>query len=245
VRKDEENCRAVFDAFLHSRLPEKTRIEWNPGTNPPDYFLHLDGFTYAVEITALSLKYESGARRMVMRSLVTSLHQFAESIEDGARSAGILRGSYLLYVSKPIEDFERLRGKLALRIVGYIESTQALSSAPEETVFEQGRQRITICKTGAQKDQLAMGGPSLAKRESEAAVEVCDLLQEALAGKAYKLRHIAPPWVLVIRDAYLFAEPRLFSDCLSHLQSVADFHTVFLVSQGGGSMLYTQEKSWL
>jgi hypothetical protein len=161
-----------------------------------------------------------------------------------ATRTGVLRGSYVLFISKPIEGLNRLEGDLRRRLVEYIANTQADSSAPEETILKQGRQHITIRKYGEEKNQVAMGGPVVGRWEGEAAAELCTLLQEVLKQKAHKLRHITRPWILLICDSYLFAEPKMFSDCLPLLQSVADFHTIFLVSERNGVVLHTQEPSW-
>ena len=59
--ENEEFCKSKFDDFIRAKL-RYSSIHWDDVAQtdePPDYFLHLDGIKYAVEVTLLMEKTEA------------------------------------------------------------------------------------------------------------------------------------------------------------------------------------------
>jgi hypothetical protein len=88
---------------------------------------------------------------------------------------------------------------------------------------------------------VVLGGPFFGKWEGEAVADARALLDKVLSNKRQKLRQVAYPPILLIRDAYVFADAAMLRDGLAGVDSVAAFHTVFLVTEGSGFVLYSRE----
>jgi len=174
-----------------------------------------------------------------------------DKIESNARSEGYLQGDYLVSFPTPIDDFASVRDEIQAKLLEYIHSTKALEKASLEMVFEkvisqQRPQQCGIQKVGSHLDRVVAGGPVWFKWEGDAARDICDLLIESLLTKVNKLRNINEPKILLLLDEYSFADRYMYENCLSHLSSLVDFHTIFVVySSKGGFTLHSENRNWL
>lgn len=244
---NEEFCKQEFDAFLQ-RTVSVSKSLWRDverANEPPDYYLSLDGTWYAVEVTTITGQLQVGSRSLPQVEVVAALRGFARAIESQAKRDGFLRGMYIVSFGRPIDDFRLLRERIRDSLLGYIKSTQGLSSAPEEVVFRRGRQFCSIRKHRSAPDSVGVGGPWLGRWEAVLADEICDLLAERLRDKAHKLRKVEEPKILLLRDRYHFADRADYWACMAGFPFLGCFHTLFVARSSAESfVLHSQEPAW-
>lgn len=243
----EELCKDRFADFLCGLYPASA-ICWqkvHQSSEPPDYYVFLDGARYAVEVTTLMEKVAGS--QLPFATVVASFEGFVEDIERAAREEGCLSGAYVVGFLRPIDDFRSVREQLREDLLCYIRDTQAASSAPEQVILRRpGLMRCSIWKNDRLSDRVMVGGPTRGKWKGEAAVEICALLEERLNNKCYKLRNIPDPKILLLYDAYKFAAPVMFIDCLSNMSATICFHTVFVAQSDRRDdfVLYSEDENW-
>jgi hypothetical protein len=72
------------------------------------------------------------------------------------------------------------------------------------------------------------------------------LLDQILMTKARKLAAIPKPWILLIADRYPWLDHSGWYESVVGLESIGDFHTVFLVSGDKvNHVLHSQNTDWL
>lgn len=242
---NEEISKSKFDSFLKERslsLP----IEWKDGDEPPDYYLSVDGTRYAVEVTRFVENLVVGASTISRLAVIASLTDFVEEVEQITRTRKILRGTYIVGFSKPIENFREVKDEIGVALLQYIEKTRDSDREFKQVVFKHGRQSCDIQKLNLQADRIRRTGPHGVKWEGEVATDACNLLLERLTSKRAKLANVALPKIVLLYDSYHFADLETYRDCVSKLPSFASFHTVFLVQcESEGLVLYSQNLGWL
>lgn len=247
-RADEEYCKSKFDAFL-KRYVDPTAVVWEEVSQrdePPDYFLHLHGVKFAVEVTTLMETIPVGTAALPEAAIIGSLWHLVDEVERIAGSEGHLHGMYLVDFSRPIDGFRDVRHQIQSDLLDYIQATQGLSSAPEKTVFKQGNQWCRIRKLQDSPDKVVQAGPNRGKSEGDAAEDICNLLEERLVAKNHALRDIRYPKILLLCDSYHFASLDMYRDCISQLSLLASFHTVFVLQgNGDGFVFHSEDPSWL
>jgi len=246
--RDEELCRSRFDEFIRAFLKYKS-IVWEEvaqRNEPPDYYLHLDGTGFAVEVTILMEQLEVGKLWLPQVAVLSSLWRLVDEVEATAIEKKCLNGAYLVVFSRPIANFRQVREQLFTDLLKYVQTTQNVTAAPESTILKHGRQKCTIRKLHNNKNYIAKAGPSGGKWEGEAAREICLLLENRISDKYHKLRNISKPKILLLYDSYHFANSEMFADCLLAVKHLEFFHTVFIVSSSKpGWILHSTEQDWL
>jgi hypothetical protein len=247
--ESEEFCKSSFEQYLKETTPAST-IFWkevDQKDEPPEYYLCLNGTKYAVEVTILIQKVDVEARKHLPVAIVRDLFAkfVANEIELVARNGNFLQGSYLVYFSKPIVNFARVKGIIKSEVLSYISATQAVSKAPAKIVYERARQKCVIEKLHSEENQVVMGGPVISRWKSDALVEVGQLLNDRLEEKEYKLRNINHPKILLLHNKYYFDVLGTYKPCISTLPSLQSFHAVFSVeSPNVVQLLYSQRPDW-
>src|SRR5207245_5615280 len=79
-KKQEEFCRHEFHGWLKHHL--RAIPYWNPGDDPPDFRLTLNGVKYAVEVTRIVCQDS--------RTVWASLRRLVKQVSEQARHAGNL-----------------------------------------------------------------------------------------------------------------------------------------------------------
>lgn len=244
---NEEFCKSKFDDFLKKVQASASIVcgVWQDGDEPPDFYFTLDDIRYAVEITILTEKIAVGTFKMPRVAIAHSLWKFVDEVEQLARERHLLHGAYIVRFSKAIEDFSAVKDDIRIRLLGYIECTQAMEKSPGKTVFKRRRQSCIIEKLHTRSDRIHKAGPHNTKWGGEAETEICDLVEERLADKCYKLRNLALPKIALLYDSYHFAGSKMYKDCVYKLPSLSSFHTVFIVqSDSDGFILYSENLGW-
>src|SRR5262245_48913710 len=65
-RKEEEASKMAFDQFLRTRSDNPTIIWDDVVKDPPDYYLHLDGQKFAVEVTQIMETREINSEKLTL-----------------------------------------------------------------------------------------------------------------------------------------------------------------------------------
>jgi hypothetical protein len=246
--ENEEFCKLKFDDFIRASSKNYS-IVWEDVAQkdePPDYFLYLDGNKYAVEATILVEKAEVGNLQLPSIEITASLWQITDDVEASAKNITCLNGAYIVSFSQPIANLKSVRDELFSKLLAYVKETQYLSTAPERIVFEHGSQICRIKKLHDEKDYIGQIGPSGSKWEGEAQNEVCKLLTERINSKNHKLSKIKEPKILLLYDAYHFANVAMYKNCIPNIPELASFHTVFVVQVNSvGFLLCSLNTSWL
>lgn len=246
--ENEEFCRSKFDEFIRENSSIAS-IRWEDVAQrdePPDYYLSLDGIKYAVEVTILMDKLKVGNLKLSPLAVIASLWSLVDEVEATAKRNHYLNGAYAVSFSRPIVDFSSIRDQLFDDLLAYVKATQNVSTAPEHFVLEQGAQKCAIQKLHDQKGYIGKVGPSGGKWEVEVAEEICTLLEERVSDKRHKLSKIIEPKVLLLYDAYHFANPEMYRSCLDSLAQLRFFNTIFVVpSNQAGWVLYSENSHWL
>ncbi|NOZ30109.1 MAG: hypothetical protein GXP39_18920 [Chloroflexi bacterium] len=247
--KSEKICKLKFDEFVRERSSCKS-ILWECVAHkhePPDYFLHLDDTKYAVEVTTLVGKTKIGPLKLSQIGIIASLWQIVDEVEVNARSGNFLHGAYLVSFSQPITNLRDIQDQLSRDLLAYVKTTQSMSAAPEQVVFESAGQKCTIRKLHDQKSYIGKAGPGREKWEDEIVEEVCSLLEERICSKHHKLSRITDPKILLLYDAYHFANMEIYKRCAYKISSLLTlFHTVFIVQSNRDSFtLSSINTDWL
>jgi len=224
MRRDEQFARTCFDR--HLKALGLKGVRWRKGRNPPDYYLTAGSFSFAVEVTQVMESVEVGALKVTERGALAALSALEDEIEARAREAGTLNGAYALHLS-PIPNLRTARRSLILGALAYIERTRYRDTADVETLARGTRGRdISIQKIGSSTSLVgstkSIGG---AKWRVEVQRELTSLLTTAVERKVTRLRRGRIPKVLLLVDAYSYAESTDWAVCSAACR-LEPFHTV-------------------
>jgi hypothetical protein len=256
VRPEEQFCQNSFDAYL--RAPERgIAPAWRePERDPPDLLLTVSGRLYAVEVTALMTQYEDAEGRSLSElGLWKGTAHLAAGIEREARGWGVLRGSYVLTLDGPYQDWRRSLTEIRAAALRFITETRDddPSPPPDPAVplswsTTQAGQRFSIQKTGLRGDgvDIVILGDGSAWGW-EIAEELHRLAEGATASKGHKLRDVPPPWVLLLLDEQHMALEREYQEVGRRLAGAGDndpvrkFHSVYIVNRSGAVYCFYPE----
>ena len=248
--ESEEFCKNSFDKCLKKISPSLS-LDWNEveqRAEPPDYYLSVNGITYAVEVTAVVQQVGVGAKRSLPVAVIRdTLERFVDDeVEAVARKGSFLQGAYLVGFSKPITNFASVKSMIQSDLLSYIAATQRAITAPGQVIYKVRREECRIAKIHSEESKVVMGGPSMGKWETEALVEAKQLLDERLGEKQRRLRDVDEPKILLLHNRYHFVDLEDYEALIAEVSSLGTFHTVFIVENGTeGRLLYSQEPTWV
>lgn len=241
----EEICKRSFDTYLSTNVGAG-HVAWRRGEDPPDYYVRVDGVTYAVEVTTVMEMVMVDSTQFPVASIVRSVYDLACEVEKQALLEGALRGHYAITIPRPIPNFTRLRPRMKERALDYIRRTKVEVSAAPEVILEWRRHECTIQKASDSSPKVSTVGPMTAVGfEVEFKREACRLLDIAITTKADKLSHLSLPRILLLLNEYHIVDSRHYKECIPTLTSLDDFHTVFIVEdEATGYVLHTSSPDW-
>ncbi len=221
LKRQEEFCRDEFDRWLKDQLPG-TSISWADGSEPPDFWLSLNGRKYAVEVTRILCEDD--------RAVTASLWGVVADTEDEARKAGKLSGTYVVEFAGPIKTFPKWRDELKARILDYAKWTASLQKHPGEDIAVKDQVLCHVSKLHPQGATIGCMGPdNRGGWENDIRRELLLLLQRAFDAKAQIPEKTNRPTVLILYDLYGLATRELFIECVKSINKVRLFHTVYVV----------------
>lgn len=251
-RIDEEICKAQFDAFVKQFNPSRITWEEVPKKDErPDYYLCLDNTKFAVEVTILTERFSLGTKSSGLppSKIVKELEKFVKKVENEAKAESCLEGNYLVSFSAQNENFAVAKEEIKKKLLEYIRRTRALERAPFERLASQLRpQDCGIQKWGSKPDGIFMLGPIWTKWEDDANQTLGNLLNDRLNVKKDLLERkgIVEPKILLLLNAYGFAERQMYENLVSQLSELSYFHTVFVVlDEQTGFALHSRNREWL
>ena len=244
MRRDEEFARIAFSRHLALCLSPEAAT-WLPGSNPPDYELQIGGVVFAVEVTRVCEQVPLRGRLVPAEGIEASLSRFVDDLRDAVLAEGPIPGSYVLSLDGgeiTREQVDRAKS-LALKYVG---ETALSETAAEESLLRSGEAEWTIEKMGATEPLIeeitcaSLDGIS----GDDIRVGFPKLVAEAVATKRHKLRNVSEPKVLLLVDAYHYAEAPDWANALPP-EAASFFHTAARVhGEYECQMLITAASEW-
>ena len=225
--------------------------------DPPDFWIDVDGQSYAVEVTSI---VTGQAYRAACRTL-------KEMVRNTVMSQGILSGTYVLRIRRhpdlPRRNSPEWRA-LVDRAVSFVGATAPVESARESSLLADGQGRLDICRVSAAGNTVGLVGPTEVKWEGEVREELQHLMQEAVATKRGKFEKKGVPAqcprvLLVFYDAYGFGDQDDARHALLLTTGYDWFHSIFWAASftdranemypdspgRGGSFLYSRAVGWV
>jgi hypothetical protein len=229
----EELCKSSFDEYLKSILSNQTFswVEVRPDDEPPDFYLIINNNRFAIEVTTLMENIQVGPLVLSQQKIIQTLWRFIRDVESLAKSRELLHGAYTVTFTHAINNFKIVREKIQENILAYLSATYNLTEAKVEDIYRaSGREIVRISKSHNNKNVIYPVGPIVTKWESEASVDIFTILEERITTKAEKLKNRIEPKILLLYDAYGFASPDMYYDCVSKLSAIGSFVMVFIIS---------------
>ena len=240
--KSEIICQTIFNQYLASKCTSSI-IKWFDGDEPPDYYLTVNGESYAVEVTALIERINSGLGEKSINTISHSLQRMVDEAEHEADLRGDLNGRYTVYLLEPVERFAKLRVSITKKIIEYVRATKSADSLPQEVLlWQNGRTCVAIAKSASQPSMIdsfdCIEGSDGWLEELKATAY--KLLQTAVNVKSRKMSHLDLPKILILDNQYLLADIDYYSACVSEVKGLDAFSVVFVVGiEGKGYMIYS------
>ncbi len=243
MRPSEESCKNAFDAFLKLRYSQQD-IVWDPGSEPPDAWLILCGIRYAVEIRHLYEKYKCADLSRDQLDVDKPILDFLKSVENESIEHQILNGTYVVYYT-PVFNFGHQKRFIKREIVSFLTDTRNVNIPTNRDIVIDDSSKWEIKKLNSEKHSLLAQYPTC--KWGQPLDDLRALIKGVLDEKVKKLSMLSEPKILIINNAYPWVRPTDWSKCLSNLDNLSKFHTVFLVShmEEGNFILYTAEHAWL
>jgi hypothetical protein len=240
-RADEEFSKSKFNEFLQ-QFVATPEITWEngPESQAPDYYLHLTGLTYAVEVTILVDEAQ--------QAFIGWLDGFVTEVEATARDRDLLHGMYAVKFPYWVDRFREIEDEVKRALLDYIGNTRNTTTAPEAVVFKfSNRQFCSIEKLHSGVNRIGWTGGYGGKSELEVSMEICRLLEQRVSNKIRLLQGIRHPKILLLYDLYHWATPEAFYACIPRLSSLLNsFHTVCVVlSNREAFILHSESRDWL
>ena len=226
----------------------RSEIHWqyiprNEQENQPDYHLVVDDRKYAVEITGLMRRIKVGDKHLDEQSIISTLWRFVERIKEESIREEILEGAYVVHFFQPIADFGNVRPKLTRRMLDYISRTGNEQLFPAEVLLEGV---CSIQKVHNQRQAIYPVGPGDSGWEGQIRAQACELLKDAITGQLKKkwVGSANLPVILVFLNHYWLAELEVYGNCISDLPLADPLHSIFIIQDDAGLMLFSRESRW-
>ncbi|HVX09892.1 MAG TPA: hypothetical protein VHC22_01705 [Pirellulales bacterium] len=240
-RLEEEFCEGVFTEFLKDRHGLSTEWDHEPNGHAtfPDFHMRYGGRTIAVEVTAFMTMYEQAGRPPVSDlGIWKPLERLAEDVEREAIAAGALRGTYILTVDGPYDEFFKATKELKKLLYDFIAATREVDQVPMTVppLVTPSGQRYLLQKCESSENQVGIA--MLDDGEAwgyEVAKQLGGLVQAVIATKAQKLKSSTLPCVLLLLDRYHLGTEREYGMVRDHVARLGAasparaFHSVYLL----------------
>jgi hypothetical protein len=269
MRPEETFCQRCFDGYLRAHCG--LHPEWWPGPDPPDYFMAIEGSTFAVEVTRLIGRVGGpGGPSMGDAAYEASMQRLCAEIEQAALDQGILRGLHLLNPVGPFTDWARARRLIRASALDHIRTTRAANTTPWHVIFSESAEQTTGLTPGVQSAydsavsmwisghctiakladspdavQCVATAPGRVLWEGQALARACRMLQRAIIKKKRQLTNICSPKILLLLHEWPMVHGSIYSQCVDRLRFLDCFHSLFLVqARDQGYFLHTYQPTF-
>ena len=240
-------CKLAFNEFLESHNAIQA-IQWQCGDEPPDFYVLVDGVRYAVEVTIMMDKIKIGEKAVLpYKKNRDNFDKWVKTeIKPQALEENILRGEYIVMITKPIPSFSEIKRSLHNDIISFIRETQNAESTSWHVVHKRGRELCQVIKSKNNGSNVIFGGPVISARENEMNETMCQLLDDRLKTKTRLLQNITEPKILLLHNQYGFVDPMDYVKCKPEQSLLNPFHTIFITRHDKKySVLHSKNDSWL
>lgn len=244
TRKDEEFAKEAFSRFL-ARLGSSH--DWCEGSEPPDYFLHIEETSFAVEVTQIVEQVDLGTHVSSTTGVNRALTAFTRRLQTEAVARNILHGSYVIDFS-PIPHLKAQQDTIRGKLLEYISTTQHNKTSDWVTTHRvAGWPAIQIRKaSGSGAVIYELIGGAEGKWEGDVLSEISQLIQRAIETKAGRLQGVPGDHILVLIDAYHYASAEAWNAVASWPRFLtSSFHSVVRVhGDYQCQILHSRDGSW-
>ena len=226
MKPEEELCRSAYHRFLEYR--GTASVDWIDGSEPPDYFVELDGKRFAVEVTRIIGKTRVGNQLESNQKLKSLYLEVFDNWLQRIKDSEQIDGTYVIR-RRPIPNLKKTLPDIEVAVRNYIRETRGLTIASAESLPGDW----TIRKTAAAPSVLGYIGPMIEfKWEVETREELREYLDVALKAKVKKLRDIPVPVVLLLFDEFHLANTETWSALLPN-DAKSRFNSILRIDNEG------------
>lgn len=229
-------------------------------SDPPDYWMTVDGESFAVEATSITVEAEI--------AYADDCKKLKNDVNKAAGALGNNIGTYALV----IRGHPKIPGKqkggqgrrnLVCQAVGFIRDTQGAPSPQEQPLLEDGRSRLTIQRLSDMGATVGLVRSPGAKWEGDIQDQLRELMNCKVVEKRQKLENKGVPAecsriILVLYDAYGYGDIEDAQKAILQVEGREWFHSVFWaasftdrlneLSPGEpgreGGFIYSKEDRW-
>ena len=229
-RDDEKMAINAYGAFLHEQFAGQ--IDWSRGNDPPDYLLHVDGTSFAVEVTTITPQYDREARDLLPDiGLSAMMHRFTAEVEREANATNPLDALYLFHLDGPHGRFESSRKNLGKAILQFVESNRNSGDVAMHEIGSVDDYTLWMGKLKNESPGISWGYAAQTSGPiANSVAEFDTLVQNAVADKRKKLARIDSRKVLLLIDQYYFLPSVYFNQCPICSQPDPTFDAVCVVT---------------
>lgn len=224
--------------------------------DPPDFWIAIDGDTFAAEVTSVVTDAGYRARGMALKDVIK--RSMCEGIGN--------RGTYALLTTRQPELPKRNTREwnaLVAESLAFIRDTREMTSTDQHPLIGGKNGRLGIQKLGNDGATVGMAGVASIKSEGEVQNELCGLMQRAILTKRgilekKKVLQQCSGIMLLLYDAYGYAEVEDAQKSLTKIAGYDWFHSIFWaasftdrvneLSPGEpgrqGTFLFSKEPKW-
>lgn len=222
-RRDEEFARQAFDRWLVRHRSES--VGWEDGDEPPDYTLRLSDEGFAVEVTSIVETLDLGHGVLSTTGIRASLEGFERSLERAAQGAGLLHGTYVLYMDA-LPDLPRLKRELMQAALAFIEEVRDVPATEPHRLHARPSCHWTIQKIRPEGCTVVSGIGGGCKWLAEAKSELPGLVSTTLKRKQERLSAVDQPLILLLIDRFVWLDSPAWAEIVGELPETQNFHTV-------------------
>jgi hypothetical protein len=223
-RIDDEETSAILlkDLLLQNNYP----VIYLKGDEPPDYWFQIGSDRFAVEVVSITDSLdENSILNYIKRDIE---YRFSSQNEP-------LPGSFVISVSgKPaIRDFYT-KGQFSKSIEEICTNIKKLEKCGTFTITGKGRNRLDIIRGTTDESHISIMR-STCSWEEDSVISFYTRIKDAIERKAYKLRKVEEPWILLLFCYSVDCSPDVITAAYEKIEqsvkSCSEFHTIAFVHE--------------
>lgn len=222
----------------------------------PDFWITVNGEKFAAEVTSIVTDHTYHMR----------CRHLKDAIRRVACQGGDFSGTYVLSFWHRPEIPKRHSSQwrdIRDRATSFIQTTRADSSTKEYLLLQDDHGRLAIKKRSAHGADVGLVGVKEVKWEGEITDELSQIMRDRIKEKRRTLEKkgvpaICPKIMLLLYDAYGYADPDAARKALSKVEGYDWFHSIFWAASftdrpnqlspenpgRNGTFLYTKNQNW-
>lgn len=245
-RRHEEIARSEFADWLLESVPGSD-VSWREppaGQDHPDWYLDLNGTTYAVEATTIVPTIGDGKNTVLEPTISAAIGDFIDRVEAKANAEGCLVGAYAVSLG-PMPNSRKVRERVSSRILEYVRATKDQPIAELRTVDHVGGHAVEVQKFHMGRNYLAEMIDLGTRSESEVREDFRDRLRTQVERKSARYTSFENPVLLLLLDGFHIVDPEDWLDAASSIPSISQFEAVFRIKPVNKPLLlFSESQMW-